>query len=217
MPTDCTVHVSAGAPIAPHLQPGAVVCLGPGVHRGGLLLSSSVTLRGDPGAVLDAGGSGPVLRVDADELKVRVENLELRNGHAEGGAGISLAGWSEVDVVGCTITGNRAAVDGGGAGAWAIRGTLRIANTAFHGNTGKLGSDLAATGAAVVDIRDSTLAGDAWVDEGATVTLTGVKVAGALHARGTSTRAPSLSLSGCQVLGGIDNDAKLPATLVVQP
>lgn len=217
MAAECTVHVEAGAPIAPHLQAGAVVCLGPGVHRGGLQLTASVTLRGDPGAVLDGGGRGPVLRVDADDLKVRLENLELRNGHAEGGGGISLAGWSEVDVVGCTITGNKAAVDGGGAGAWAIRGTLRIANSSFHGNTGKLGSDLAATGAAVVEVRDSTLAGDAWVDEGAVVSLTGVKLGGALHARGTTTRAPSLAVAACEIRGGIDNDPLLPATVVVTP
>ncbi len=55
---------------------GDTVRLEAGVHRGPLLVTRSVTVRGEPGAVVDGGGQGQVMRVAASG--VRIEDLEIR-------------------------------------------------------------------------------------------------------------------------------------------
>lgn len=51
--------------------PGAVLSVAPGIHRVNLLLDKSVTLAGEPGAVLDGGGRGDVIRVVASHVTIR--------------------------------------------------------------------------------------------------------------------------------------------------
>ncbi|HEU0278098.1 MAG TPA: nitrous oxide reductase family maturation protein NosD [Rhodanobacteraceae bacterium] len=64
-------HAIATAP------PGATIAVPAGVHRvQGLRLDKPVTLDGAPGAVLDAGGVGDVLRITASNVMVR--GLTLR-------------------------------------------------------------------------------------------------------------------------------------------
>ena len=46
-------------------RPGDVLLLAPGVYRGNLVLDKSLTLRGEPGAVLDGQGHGDTVRVRA--------------------------------------------------------------------------------------------------------------------------------------------------------
>jgi nitrous oxidase accessory protein len=58
-------------------EPGAELVLAPGVYRGGLVISQPLTLRGQPGAVIDALGSGDVIRVKSAD--VRIQGLTLRN------------------------------------------------------------------------------------------------------------------------------------------
>lgn len=76
-----TAPAHAQRPIAEVITaapPGATVTVPAGVHRvHGLRLDKPVTLVGDPGAVLDAGGSGDVLRIGAAGVTVR--GLTLRN------------------------------------------------------------------------------------------------------------------------------------------
>jgi nitrous oxidase accessory protein len=55
--------------------PGDVLRLAPGVHRGALSITRSVTLSGEPGAVIDGGGMGSAITVDAPG--VRIENLAI--------------------------------------------------------------------------------------------------------------------------------------------
>jgi nitrous oxidase accessory protein len=55
---------------------GDTVTLAPGVHRGPLEVRTRIVLRGGPGAVLDGGGEGTVLRVGA--AGAVVEDLEVR-------------------------------------------------------------------------------------------------------------------------------------------
>jgi nitrous oxidase accessory protein len=59
---------------------GDTVRLAAGLYRGNLIIDRSIRLLGEPGAVLDGGGQGDVLRVRAP--KVLIQGLEIRNsGH----------------------------------------------------------------------------------------------------------------------------------------
>jgi nitrous oxidase accessory protein len=51
--------------------PGDVLVLGPGRYAGPLVLDKPVTLRGLPGAVVDGGGSGNTITVNAADVTVR--------------------------------------------------------------------------------------------------------------------------------------------------
>jgi nitrous oxidase accessory protein len=56
-------------------SPGDVIVLSPGTHAGPIRLDRAVTLRGEPGAVVDGGGRGTVLEIAAD--RAVVEDLTL--------------------------------------------------------------------------------------------------------------------------------------------
>lgn len=67
-------------PLQDHLEraaPGDVLTLAPGVYPGGVLIGTPLTLRGEPGAVLDGGGRGDVIRVRAP--RVTLEGLTVRH------------------------------------------------------------------------------------------------------------------------------------------
>lgn len=51
--------------------PGDTVVVGPGTYSGHLVLDRPVKLQGQPGAVLDGGGSGDVIRVRAPDVTLR--------------------------------------------------------------------------------------------------------------------------------------------------
>ena len=50
---------------------GDVLNLGIGTHRGGVTVTKSLTLEGEPGAVVDGGGKGQVIRVSAPDVVIR--------------------------------------------------------------------------------------------------------------------------------------------------
>jgi nitrous oxidase accessory protein len=56
--------------------PGDTLALGAGRHRGAWAVRVPITMRGEPGAVLDGGGRGSVLEIAAPGA--RVEDLEIR-------------------------------------------------------------------------------------------------------------------------------------------
>ncbi|MCE8004672.1 MULTISPECIES: nitrous oxide reductase family maturation protein NosD [Billgrantia] len=67
-------------PLQAHIDtaaPGSELTLAAGIHIGGILIDKPLTLRGEPGAILDGEGSGDVIRVRAPD--VRIEGLTLRN------------------------------------------------------------------------------------------------------------------------------------------
>ncbi|AMD00744.1 Periplasmic copper-binding protein (NosD) [Halomonas chromatireducens] len=67
-------------PLQSHIDaasPGSELTLAEGIHIGGILIDKPLTLRGEPGAVLDGEGRGDVIRVMAPD--VRIEGLTLRN------------------------------------------------------------------------------------------------------------------------------------------
>ena len=84
--------------------PGAVVTVTAGVHPVHLLLDKPVTLQGQPGAVLDGGGSGDVVRIRSAGVSLR--GLTIRHsGHdlTAMNAGVFVEGKSR----GATIANNR--------------------------------------------------------------------------------------------------------------
>lgn len=213
---ECTVRVEAGAPLAEAIANGGVVCLSSGVHRGPLVLTRSLTIRGDEGAVLDSGGAGTVVSVADDDLVVRIEGVTLRGGHAEAGGGLALTGYSDVVIAKCTFSGNRVPV-GGGGGVFASRGTLLVKDSAFVGNVGRIASDLLATGVAEVRVEGGEFQGDIGAREGARLSVDGASIGGQLDLRGTTSRAPVVSVTRSRIRGGVHNDADLPASLTVTP
>ena len=57
--------------------PGDSLRLRAGVHQGPVTIGTSVEMTGEPGAIIDGGGSGRVVTVDAPDVVVR--GLEVRN------------------------------------------------------------------------------------------------------------------------------------------
>lgn len=80
-----TVEVAASQPLQAVLdaaQPGDVIRLAPGAYAGGLVVRKALTLDGGGAAMLDGGGKGSVLTIDAPDVTIR--NLEVT------GSGIKL-------------------------------------------------------------------------------------------------------------------------------
>lgn len=207
--SECTVRIEPGQPIEPHLAEGAVLCLAPGVHPANLVLTTSVTLQGEPGAILDGQTQGAVVRTEANKLEITLRGLELRSGAAELGSGVLLEGYSKLHIQGCTIAGNSAG-RGGGSGLAARRGWLFMSDTTVGPE-----DEVVITNTAEAEISGSTLQGDASFLDGAKVTVKGGSIAGTLTLRGTTSRAPVVVLEGVEV-GTLDNHAELPAELTVR-
>lgn len=64
------LHIDAAAP-------GSELILAEGLYSGSILIDKPLTLRGEPGAILDGEGNGDVIRVTSPD--VRIEGLTLRN------------------------------------------------------------------------------------------------------------------------------------------
>lgn len=84
-----TIFVPAGAArplqdILDSAAPGDVVRLGPGRHNGPVVITSTLTLEGEPGAVLAGNGQGSVVTVKGERAIVR--GLEIRGSGTDIGA-----------------------------------------------------------------------------------------------------------------------------------
>jgi nitrous oxidase accessory protein len=84
--------------------PGDRIEIGAGVRQGNFVVTQPITLAGAPGAVLDGGGQGTVLRVSAPGATI--SNLVVRNSGRDGAA-MDSAIFLEETAAGATVTGNR--------------------------------------------------------------------------------------------------------------
>ncbi|MEE8525048.1 MAG: hypothetical protein V3T72_14020 [Thermoanaerobaculia bacterium] len=62
-------------------RPGETLILLPGIHPGPLTIAAPVRLVGEPGAILEGDGSGPVLVLTADDIQV--SDLTVRGSGAD--------------------------------------------------------------------------------------------------------------------------------------
>lgn len=73
-----TLKAILGEPVQAVLdraQSGDIVELAPGKHKGGIRVDRNVVLMGQPGAVLDGGGTGNVITVTAPDVTIRSVNI----------------------------------------------------------------------------------------------------------------------------------------------
>lgn len=119
---------------------GDVIVLAPGRHAGPVRIEKSLTLRGRPGAIIDAGGLGSVVTVDAPDVTVAMLTLTgSGRSHEEIDAGVSLtrkAGGARI--LDNRIEGNLYGVDVHGARDALVKGNritgLRLKRMNDRGN-----------------------------------------------------------------------------------
>ncbi len=219
---------------------GATVRVPAGAWPVQLVIDKAVTLVGEPGAVLDGGGRGPVVRIAAPRANVRLEKLTLRNGNAEAGGAVAFQEAKKLELVDCTFERNAAPAYGGG-GAFLAGESAELHRCRFVGNTGRQGAGLLVDQTCQLVVRDCLFAenvaltgGGAKVKEGAKALfigctfadnrVVGEKSTGAsLDMAGTMSRKPSVQLVNCIVAGrdpaaanDLSNDSPNPATLSVK-
>jgi len=198
---NCTASIAPGEDPTPHIRPGATVCFKEGRHAVNLRIEVPITLVGEPGAILDGGGKGPVIHIAKDRVVVSIESLTLTNGYAEFGSGMLVDGYAKLALDKLHFEGNQAG-KGGGAGLGARVGMLTLTDCSFAKD-----DDLIVTNIAKAELSNTTVAGQAVVLDGAKLVWSGGKV-GTLTVRGTTTRAPEVKLVG--VDGTVENDPNLP-------
>lgn len=201
-PMDCTITLKPGDDLAAAVASGGTVCLEPGVHTGGLLLERSVTLAGQPGAILDAGGRGAVVHVAADDLEITLQGLTLRGGHGELGATVKVEGWSEVVLDNCLLEAGTPA-ERGASGLGVQRGHLVARGSTLP--------DALLSGLAEVGFEQCLVTGPVRLREGAKLKVVGGSLQDTVSLRGNPRRAPELTLEGVEAQ--IDNDAQFPGVV----
>jgi hypothetical protein len=196
--------------------PGAVVNVPAGAYPANLLIDKPVSLVAMGKVVLDGQKQGTVLRVRTDGV-VKLVGLMVvggRTGLAGGGVALDAG---ELELYQCVLRFNQA--PGFGGGGLSVRGAAvaRVSQCRFEGNTGRQGAGVLVDEAGRLTMRDSLLAqnaafegGGLCVKEGATAELLGCTLAdnrvlgdaprgSAVALGGTTSRAPSLTLSHCVV------------------
>jgi hypothetical protein len=234
---DCSgIQVQAGgralADAVASAPDGAVLCLAPGEHAAGFDLEKSLSFVGEDPArtVLKGDGRGPVLRVNRDDVTVKLSRLTVRGGVAAQGGALSLEAFAALIVEDAVLSGNRAGYYGGGA-VFANAGRLELVRTVLEDNQGKQGGAVLLDKLARAELRGCTFRANQAEAGGALRVLDGAQVkvvegvfegnrsgdqATVLSLAGTSTRAPSLALDRCRVpQGTFDNRAPHPGALTI--
>lgn len=122
------VHAGGGALASAieNAQAGDTLRLASGQHKGGLEIAKPLTLACAPGARIDAGGQGSVLRVTAAGVEIRgCEITGSGSDHTEIDSGIRLLkGADKAQVIGNRLTGNLYGVDIHGARDVLVQGNV---------------------------------------------------------------------------------------------
>lgn len=193
---------------------GAVLGLRPGRYPVNLepVRSVSFVALGAPGeAVMDGGGRGPVLAVQADGIQVRLQGLTLTGGASDVGGAVRLSGFSEVHLSDCLLEGNRSGQGPGGA-VFVSRGDVELVRCRVRDCPGQDGVALAIGGVGGLVMRDSLLlsapapvAAGLRVRDDALVQLVGSTLvadgAAAVSVAATASQRPTVTLVGCVVQG----------------
>ncbi|MFZ5439122.1 MAG: right-handed parallel beta-helix repeat-containing protein [Myxococcota bacterium] len=218
-------------------KPGDSLKVPAGRYTVNLELTKPLTLLAMGQVVLDGVHSGSVVRVATDGL-VRLSGFLIVGGNApEAGGGVALME-GQLELSDCTFRFNKAPLYGGG-GLFLHDGKARVSRCRFEANTGRQGGAILVDGTAELRLEDSAiiqnaavLGGGLLVKEGAKVELTGCTLAdnkvvgdgcagGAIHVGGTTTRAPTVSVSNSIVSERAEgpvcvfNSPKLPGALTV--
>ena len=207
--SDCTVTLSPGTDIQPHIEADAVICLAAGRYPGPLRVEVPVTVQAESGAVLDAEGKGPVIHIARNGIRVRLRGLTLSGGSADFGSGVLVDSYAEVLMDDCTLERNERG-RGGAAGLGAIRGRLMVRNL-----TAAADQDIVLDGTTEAAIESSTLGGRLAVLDGAKVGIRGGSV-GPVELRGTTTRRPELVLDTVET-PLVENHPSVPGKLRTSP
>jgi hypothetical protein len=204
---------------------GAIVRVPAGVHKGSLVIRKSVTLLGEPGAVLDGDKQGIVVRVEAPGAIVRLTNLTLTHGHGKAGGAIDFAE-GRLEIVDCVLVENDAHSFGGGA-IYAAGDSLWIVRTRLERNIGRQGGAILLDGVVEADLASCLIAQNAAVQggglrlrEGARAHLMGCTVAdnrvkgpdsggSCLYLSGSTTRRPRAELVSCIIADADEGKAAL--------
>lgn len=203
--------------------PGDVIVVPPGTWAGHLVITRTVTLRGGPGVVVDGGGAGPLLRVEAPAAEVCVEGLTFRRGVAQAGGGVFFAD-GRLTLRDCAFEGCAAPGFAGG-GVYARGERLLVERCRFEGCEARQGGAVLLDELVEAELRDCLFVknraarGAALrVKEGARAVVSGCTFAensapGAPHAgvtlelAGTLTRTPSLSVEDSVWAEGVEPPA----------
>ena len=205
---ECTVRISPGDPIEPHLTDGAIICLEPGLHNGGFDINNSVEIRGEPGTILDGQSQSPVVQILSHQKQITLTGLTLKGGYGPSGGGIFLHAYSELTIDNCIFEEN-SALEGGAKGLYATRGTLKLNQTRFAKS-----QSVVLDGLVEASIEKTIFEDDLRISDGAKVQANTTEVAGVLAMSGTSSRNPTVELVKCTI-GKIENNPTTPATLTI--
>lgn len=202
-----------------------------------LEVTKPLTLLAMGQVVLDGVHSGSVLRV-ATEGTVRLSGFMIVGGNAPEAGGAICVTNGQVELTDCTLRFNKAPLYGGG-GLYVRDAKVVAQRCRFEANTGRQGGAILVDGTGELRLLDSTVIQNAAVEggglrvkEGAQVELVGCTIAdnkavgdgaqgGALHLAGTTTRAPTVTISGSIVSERAEgpkcifNSPKLPAALTI--
>jgi hypothetical protein len=208
-PMQCTARLSPGDDVNAAIADGAILCLAPGDYDGPLEIAQSVTIVGEPGAVIRAQGRGPAVRVLAHQLKIVLRGLTLTDGYAEAGSGVYVDGYSELLLDGCTIRDNREGT-GGATGLYVGLGHVTARGTTFGP-----ADALVATQIGKLTLEASTVQGDLAILDGAEVRAEGGAIRGNVTIRGTTSRAPKVTFASVDA-PHLHNDPDLPGELTLK-
>jgi predicted outer membrane repeat protein len=185
-----------------------------GSHMVQLVLKRSLTLKGGEGARLEGVG-GSIIKAEGKGTKLVLESLTLAGGDGELGGALLVHRDAQVTARRCRFDGNAASAKGGAI--YVGSGELVAEDCAFVDNRAGQGGALHVEGLGRASLETCELSDNSAsrgagisVHDGATVSLVGVRGSGQsgdgvdLRVRGTTSRAPSVSVRGCVLAGGID-------------
>ena len=196
-------------------KPNDTIQIPGGRYTGTLLIDKPITLLARGQVVLDAKHAGPCVRIATDGL-VRISGCTIVGGAGnDPGGGIALEK-GRLELTDSVLRFNKAPAYGGGA-LFIGNATALVSRCRFEANTGRQGGAILVDEAGELRLEHSTLIQNAAVEGGALRMKEGAKVdvfactfadnkvlgdnanGGAIAISGTTTRAPTVTLSHCIV------------------